>query len=155
MTAAVDIGTTMRLHCDAVVAALDANCLAPFGGLGLLSETGSSQLLPERIGHARALAMFALGASRSGVAAVTHGVGSFTALSAQVHAKAREMALVLAKKYPAFLRATQCWVRVRVQITKVIDKEFSEFEKQLVSPEAKEAFTAFGKKRAPDDSQFE
>lgn len=65
------------------------------------------------------------------------------------------MALVLAKKYPASLRATKCWVRARVQITGVIDKEFSEFEKQLVSPEAKEAFAAFGKKRAPDDSQFE
>ena len=51
---AVGIGTTLLLHCDAVVAAQDAKLLMPFTKLGLVPEGGSSLLLARRVGAARA-----------------------------------------------------------------------------------------------------
>ena len=58
---AVGVGTTMLLHCDLVYLADNARLITPFVNLALVPEAASSWLLPARIGHARAYAMFALG----------------------------------------------------------------------------------------------
>ena len=58
---AVGVGTTMLLHCDLVFVTPDARLTTPFVNLALVPEAASSWLLPARIGHARAYAMFALG----------------------------------------------------------------------------------------------
>ena len=56
---AVGIGTTMLLHCDLVYLADSARLITPFVNLALVPEAASSWLLPLRIGHVRAYAMFA------------------------------------------------------------------------------------------------
>src|SRR6202035_3807394 len=58
---AVGLGTTMLLHCDLVFLADTARLITPFVNLALVPEAASSWLLPARIGHVRAYAMFALG----------------------------------------------------------------------------------------------
>ena len=58
---AVGVGTTMLLHCDLVFLADTAKLMTPFVNLALVPEAASSWLLPARIGHVRAYAMFALG----------------------------------------------------------------------------------------------
>ena len=58
---AVGVGTTMLLHCDLVYLADNAKLITPFVNLALVAEAASSWLLPLRIGHACAYAMFALG----------------------------------------------------------------------------------------------
>src|SRR5260221_12300369 len=57
---AVGIGTTMLLHCDLVFLSEDARLITPFVNLALVPEAASSWLMPLRIGHVRAYAMFAL-----------------------------------------------------------------------------------------------
>src|SRR6267154_1318976 len=57
---AVGLGTTMLLHCDLVFLADTAKLMTPFVNLALVPEAASSWLLPARIGHVRAYAMFAL-----------------------------------------------------------------------------------------------
>jgi enoyl-CoA hydratase/carnithine racemase len=57
---AVGVGTTMLLHCDLVFLADTARLMTPFVNLALVPEAASSWLLPARIGHVRAYAMFAL-----------------------------------------------------------------------------------------------
>jgi enoyl-CoA hydratase/carnithine racemase len=58
---AVGVGTTMLLHCDLVFISEGAKLSTPFVNLALVPEAASSLLPPARIGHVRALAMFALG----------------------------------------------------------------------------------------------
>jgi enoyl-CoA hydratase/carnithine racemase len=73
---AVGVGTTMLLHCDLVYVAETAKLSAPFVNLALVPEAASSMLLPARIGHVRAFAMFALGESLSGAEAVALGLAN-------------------------------------------------------------------------------
>ena len=56
---AVGVGTTMLLHCDLVFLADTAKLMTPLVNLALVPEAASSWLLPARIGHVRAYAMFA------------------------------------------------------------------------------------------------
>ena len=51
---AVGVGTTMCLHADLVIAGASARFRTPFSKIGLAPEIGSSQLLPDQIGHQRA-----------------------------------------------------------------------------------------------------
>lgn len=67
---AVGIGTTMLLHCDLVYLADNARLITPFVKLALVPEAASSWLLPLRIGHVRAYAMFALGEPMEAAAAL-------------------------------------------------------------------------------------
>src|SRR4029077_20651782 len=73
---AVGIGTTMLLHCDLVYLAEGAKLSTPFVNLALVPEAASSMLLPARIGHARAFAMFALGESISAAEAFSLGLAN-------------------------------------------------------------------------------
>src|SRR6201995_4745773 len=67
---AVGVGTTMLLHCDLVYLADNGKLIPPFVNLALVPEAASSWLLPLRIGHARAYAMFALGQPMEAASAV-------------------------------------------------------------------------------------
>lgn len=70
---AVGVGTDMLLHCDPVFLAENARLIAPFVNLALVPEAASSWLLPVRIGHVRALAMFALGEPLDAASALVCG----------------------------------------------------------------------------------
>ena len=70
---AVGVGTTMLLHCDLVYLAEGAKLSTPFVNLAIVPEAASSMLLPARIGHARAFAMFALGESISAAEVFSFG----------------------------------------------------------------------------------
>lgn len=151
---AVGIGTTMLLHCDVVCTALDAKFMAPFVNLGLVPEAGSSQLMPERIGHIRAFGMFALGMGISGEQAVACGLATVAVPASQVDSKARELALLVASKAPASIQATKRLMRQPNSVLQTIDSEVAEFKTRLVGAEAKEAFSAFAEKRSPNFSRF-
>ena len=73
---AVGIGVTMLLHCDLVFVAENAKLSTPFVNLALVPEAASSLLLPARIGHARAFAMFALGEPIDGRTAANIGLAN-------------------------------------------------------------------------------
>src|ERR1700722_16813724 len=92
---AVGIGPTMLLHCDLVYVANDARFSTPFVDLALVPEAASSLLLPARIGHVRAFALFALGETLDGAAAVQCGLANAALPAQQVTARARASALTL------------------------------------------------------------
>jgi enoyl-CoA hydratase/carnithine racemase len=148
---AVGIGVTLLMHCDLVYVAEDARLSTPFVNLALVPEAASSWLLPARIGHARAFAMFALGDSIDGVTAVRLGLANEAFLAADdVKAKAWAAALTLANKPIGALRATKRLMRDAEVIAAVMAKEIETFSERLSSAEAQEAFRAFAERRAPD-----
>ena len=153
---AIGIGATMLLHCDLVYADSEARFMLPFINLGLTPEGGSSQLLPRLLGHLRAAELLMLGEMFSAQQAAEWGLINAQLDADQLHPKAWAMALKLAEKPPATLRAIKAMLKNNTQqpLQQVITSEILELGQRLGGAEAKEAVTAFVEKRAPDFSNF-
>lgn len=151
---AVGVGTTMLLHCDLVVLADDAQLTTPFVNLALVPEAASSMLLPQRIGHARAFAMFALGEPASAADALAWGIANKVVPLADLQATAEALAARLAKQPLGAIVTTKTLMREREAIAARMDAEGDHFARRLMTDEAREAFTAFAERRAPDFSRF-
>jgi enoyl-CoA hydratase/carnithine racemase len=150
---AVGVGVTMLLHCDLVFIAEDALLTTPFVNLALVPEAASSLLLPARIGHARAFAMFVLGEAVDGRKAEAWGIANAAVPASELRARARAAAEAVASRAPASVALTKQLMRDPAAIAERMNEEGKHFAAQLKSPEAKEAFAAFAEKRAPDFSK--
>src|SRR3981189_581102 len=89
---AVGLGTTMLLHCDLVFLADTAQLMTPLVNLALPPEPASNWLVPARIGHVRAYAMFALGEPLDAATALACGLANAVLPSADLRARARAAA---------------------------------------------------------------
>jgi enoyl-CoA hydratase/carnithine racemase len=150
---AVGVGTTMLLHCDLVFVSADARLTTPFVNLALVPEAASSWLLPARVGHARAYAMFALGEAVDGATAVAWGLANALVEQGDLRARARAAADQLAKRPLGALTVTKRLMRDAEKIAQLMDTEGAEFAARLQTAEAREAFIAFAERRAPDFSK--
>lgn len=152
---AVGIGTTMLLHCDLVYAARDAKFKMPFVDLGLVPEGASSLLLPRMVGHAQAAELLLLGVAFDGAKAKAVGIATDVVDDADVVDHARTQARTLAKKAPEAMRLSKALMRdgMRDAVEATLAREGDLFMKRLSSAEAREAFSAFFEKRAPDFSK--
>ncbi|MES2104923.1 MAG: enoyl-CoA hydratase [Pseudomonadota bacterium] len=151
---AVGVGTTLLLHCDFVVLAEDALLSTPFVNLALVPEAASSLLLPSRIGHARAFEMFSLGKPISAAQALAWGIANRVVPKADLHGEAHQVAELLAKQAAGSLKMTKVLMRQGQAVAAQMELESAQFAERLLSPEAREAFTAFAEKRAPDFLKF-
>jgi enoyl-CoA hydratase/carnithine racemase len=145
---AIGVGVTMLLHCDLVYVAEDAMLTVPFVDLGVVPEAGSSRLLPARIGHVRAFALFALGETWSGADAVAAGLANKALPAADVLRAAQAAARTLAAKSVSSLRATKRLMRDADAIRAAIAADDEAFRAQLASPEAAAAFAAFAARKS-------
>jgi enoyl-CoA hydratase/carnithine racemase len=154
--AAIGIGTTMLMHCDLVYAADSAKFSVPFAQLGLCPEFGSSALLPQIAGHARAAEKLMLGEPFLAQEAYDMGLVSKVLPAADVLAYAQGQAAKLAALPAVSIRTTKRLMKAgrSDDIQAVIETEGQLFGQMLLAPEAKEAFTAFFEKRKPDFSKF-
>lgn len=150
---AVGVGVTMLLHCDLVYIAEDALLTTPFVNLALVPEAASSVLLPQRIGHARAFAMFVLGEAVDGKTAADWGIANAALPAAEVQPRARAAAEAVAARPPASVAITKALMRDPDRLTEVMAREGAHFAAQLKSAEAREAFAAFREKRPADFSK--
>lgn len=154
--AAVGVGTTMLLHCDAVYAGDNAKFSMPFSTLGLCPEAASSLLLPAIAGYQRAAEKLLFGEAFGAAEAKEMGFVTQVLPAADVVAHAMERAQKLASLPASSVRTTKALMRsahlkaVEAQMT----DEGVHFRKMLTSPEAKEAFSAFFERRKPDFSRF-
>lgn len=148
---AVGVGLTMLLHCDLVYMAEGAQLQAPFVDLALVPEAGSSLLLPQRVGHARAAEMFMLGKRVSATEAKSMGLVNDVCAVDTLLPTAEKAALALTKKAPEALRQTKRLMRGDLSVvSERMIEESKVFGTQLQSPELLEAVMAFMQKRAPD-----
>jgi enoyl-CoA hydratase/carnithine racemase len=147
---AVGVGTTMLLHCDLVFMAEGAKLSTPFVNLALVPEAASSLLLPARIGHVRAFAMFALGEAISAPEAFSLGLANKVLPKDEVLPAARQAAQALAARPLGAVVATKRLMRDKQRILGRIAEEGAVFAQRLQSNEAREAFNAFAERRQPD-----
>jgi enoyl-CoA hydratase/carnithine racemase len=150
---AVGIGTTMLLHCDYVILGEDAQLITPFVNLALVPEAASSLLLPARIGHVRAFAMFALGDPLPAQTAVAWGIANAVVPVDQLREQARAVAQTIAAKPRGAVTATKRLMRDAETLAAQLNRESAVFAQRLASAEAREAFLAFAQKRQPDFSK--
>jgi enoyl-CoA hydratase/carnithine racemase len=147
---AVGIGTTMLLHCDLVFLADTARLMTPFVNLALVPEAASSWLLPARIGHVRAYAMFALGEPLDAAAALGCGLANAVVPAADLRATAWQAAEALTKRPAGSLTHTKALMREMEKIAAQMERERALFAERLQTGEAREAFAAFAERRKPD-----
>jgi enoyl-CoA hydratase/carnithine racemase len=150
---AVGVGTTMLLHCDLVFLADTAKLMTPFVNLALVPEAASSWLLPVRIGHVRAYAMFALGEPLDAATALACGLANAVVPAAELRARARAAAEALTKRPAGSLNQTKALMRDMDKIAAQISREGALFRERLQTGEAREAFAAFAERRKPDFSK--
>ena len=153
---AVGVGTTMLLHCDLVYAGESARFQLPFANLALCPEAASSLLLPRLAGHQRAAELLFFGEPFNAAKAHEIGLANAVLPDAAVFAHALERARRLATLPAASLRETKRLLKqsVAALVPQVMQDEGEIFKRQLASPAAKEAFSAFLEKRKPDFSKF-
>jgi enoyl-CoA hydratase/carnithine racemase len=151
---AVGVGTTMLLHCDLVFLGEHARLMTPFVNLALVPEAASSWLLPARIGHVRAYAMFALGEPVDAATALAWGLANAVVPIDQLRARARTAAEALTKRPAGSLSHTKALMREFEKIAAQIGRESGVFAERLSTAEAREAFAAFAERRKPDFSKL-
>jgi enoyl-CoA hydratase/carnithine racemase len=147
---AVGVGTTMLLHCDLVFLADTARLMTPFVNLALVPEAASSWLLPARIGHVRAYAMFALGEPLDAATALACGLANAVVPAADLRARAWQAAEALTKRPAGSLGHTKALMREMDKIAAQMNRESALFAERLQTGEAREAFAAFAERRKPD-----
>ncbi|MBM3512340.1 MAG: enoyl-CoA hydratase [Alphaproteobacteria bacterium] len=152
---AVGIGTTLLLHADAAYAVPSAKFSLPFVNLALVPEFASSQLLARFVGLRKAQDLLMTGSAFDAETALKLGLLNAVVPADQLAATVSTMALALAAKPPAALRATKALIRGDLAAIKAtIGAEAQVFGERLRSPELQEAVSAFFSKRPPDFSKF-
>ncbi len=149
---AVGFGTTLLLHCDAVVAGDSAAFALPFTRLGLVPEFGSTYVLPLIAGRVRAAHHLLLGEPFDRDEAAAMGLVSLACADDAVDAQAMAICRKLAALPPATLRTVKALIDAperRRALEAAIDAEVKAFVAGLSSPEHTEAVRAFMAKRAP------
>ncbi len=144
---AIGVGVTMLLHCDLVYVSEDAALILPFVDLGVVPEAGSSRLLPARIGHVRAFALFTLGEPLSGSDATGLGLANAALPAAEVLPAALAAARKLAAKSASSIAATKQLMRDADSIQQAIAADDAAFRVQLMHPDAAAAFAAFAARK--------
>ena len=154
--AAIGIGTTLLLHCDFVYVSDEARLAMPFVGLGLVPEFGSTRLLPQLMGQARAAEKLLLGDPFTGAEAVECGIATAVLPAGEVANHARRVAQRFNALPPGAVRDAKKLLRgpQAEALLKTIRAEGDVFAARLRSPEVKEALQAFFEKRKPDYSKF-
>ncbi len=147
---AVGIGTTLLLHCDAVIAATDCRFRLPFVPLGLVPEFGSSRLFRELAGVQQASRWLLTGepfdvstAERLGLLSQIcepPALESVTAVWCRRFAVLPPRALAAARG----LLRDAAWRR---ELHEHIDAEWDIFRRRLNDPEHRAALEAFFRAR--------
>ncbi len=153
---AVGIGTTLLLHCDLVYAADNARFQLPFVNLALCPEAGSSLLLPRVAGHQRAAELLLLGEPFDATMACSAGFVNRVVAASQLMDTALAAARKLAALPAQSLAVTKALMKRPPERSAIdaMDEEVIFFSDLVAAPAAKEIFSAFLEKRAPDPAKI-
>ena len=143
--AAIGIGTTMLMHCDAVVAGRSARFAVPFTRLGLVPEAASSVLFPLIAGRTRASWLMLSGDQFGADDARELGLVNRVTDDDHVDKAVSLMCGQLAELPPNAVATTKRLLKAQFkdQIDRAMDEELAAFIAALKSDEARAAFMKF------------
>jgi 2-(1,2-epoxy-1,2-dihydrophenyl)acetyl-CoA isomerase len=148
---AVGIGLSFALACDLSVAAESSYLMLAFVNIGLVPDGGSSFLIPERIGLARAMEMALLGekvpARQAQEWGLINRVSADENLTQEVTNLADRLASGPTRSYAGSKRQLNHWAFQRMQ--EQLELEASIQHEMARTPDFLEGVTAFVEKRAP------
>jgi len=149
---ALGVGCTMTLLFDVRIASDNARMGVIFPRVGLMSELGSSYLMPRLIGLSRTAEMMLTGRQYSAHDCLAMGLVSQVVPAPLLMTKARELAGEMLQCSPFSLALTRKALYQGLDGTLETAMQFEGFalERCYVSPEHKEYVTAFLEKRKPD-----
>lgn len=146
---AVGIGCSLALVCDLIVASESAYFLLAFVNIGLVPDGGSSLLLPERVGLARATEMAMLGERIPARQALEWGLINRVTADDELDAVVDELAARLAAgptvAYAGIKRQFNAWLFTRM--AEQLDLEASIQQRSAASGDFAEGVQAFLEKR--------
>ena len=142
---AIGIGTTLLMHCDAVVAGQSARFALPFTKLGLVPEAASSVLFPLIAGRTRASWLMLSGEQFGADEAKEIGLINRVVDDAHVDKAVSLMCGQLAELPPNSVANTKRLLKAQFteQIDHAMDQELGAFIASLKSDEARAAFMKF------------
>lgn len=141
---AIGIGTTMLLHCDAVIAGRSAKFKTAFIDLGLVPEAASTVTMPLHLGARKAAELLLLGEVFDGERASECGLITRAVDDGQALAEAGRLAANLATKPREALRASKRLLRAPWQesIQAALERERAVFAERLRSDDCQSALAA-------------
>ena len=146
---AVGIGCSLALVCDLIVACESAYFLLAFVNIGLVPDGGSSLLLPERVGLARATEMAMLGERIPARQALEWGLINRVTADDELDGVVDELAARLAagptRAYAGIKRQLNAWLFARM--AEQLDLEASIQQQSAASGDFVEGVQAFLEKR--------
>jgi 2-(1,2-epoxy-1,2-dihydrophenyl)acetyl-CoA isomerase len=149
--AAAGIGCSMALACDLVVAAESAFFLLAFVNIGLVADGGSSLLIPERAGFARAAEMALLGERIPARKALEWGLINRVVPDAELAEHAHELGARLARgptrSYAGTKRQLNAWLYGRMR--EQLELEAAIQQELAATDDFTEGVQAFVDKRPP------
>ncbi len=142
---AIGFGTTMLMHCDAVVAGRSARFALPFARLGLVPEAGSSVIFPLIAGRTRASWLMLSGEQFGADEAHRIGLATHVTDDADVDGAVTTMCGALAELPPGATASTKRLLKARFAdlVDRAVSDETAAFGAALQSDEARAAFTKF------------
>jgi enoyl-CoA hydratase/carnithine racemase len=142
---AIGIGTTMLLHCDAIVAGTSARFAMPFVKIGLVPEAGSSLLFPLIAGRMRASWLMLSGQQFDAREARELGLVTRVTEDRDVDGAVAMMCGELAELPPNAVMTTKRLLRARFAeaLASAMREENAAFGAALRSDEARAAFKKF------------
>jgi 2-(1,2-epoxy-1,2-dihydrophenyl)acetyl-CoA isomerase len=146
---AAGIGCSLALACDLVVARESAYFLLAFVNIGLVPDGGSSLLVPERVGFARALEMSMLGERIPAAKALEWGLINRVTADDELEPAVDELAARLAagptRAYAGIKRQLNAWAYARMEQQLALEAEIQ--QQQAASGDFQEGVRAFVEKR--------
>ena len=148
---AVGIGCSLALACDLIVMSERAYFLLAFVNIGLVPDGGSSFLVPERIGLARATEMAMLGERIPAAQAVEWGLANRVVADADFGAEVDALAARLAAgptgAYAGIKRELNGWLFTRMEDQ--LELEAAIQQQSAATADLREGVLAFIEKRSP------
>jgi len=146
------VGCTITLVCDVRIAAEEAKIGVVFPRVGLITELGSTYLLPKLIGASNAAMMMLTGRQFTAQECKDMGLVSYVLPRENLLGKAREIANDMLQCSPTSLALTRraLYAGMNGTIENALQFEFHANESCFRSAEHKEYVSSFKEKRKPD-----